>query len=378
MPLDVTIEQSRLAAAISTALGVAGKVVANQPATSGVLLRANKAGLTVTCTDMMLTSAEVLEPRVDTEIAVPGDALVPARHVLQIVKNLPPGPVRLRGLENHWLHITAKRVDFKLMGTAATDFPDLQVPPAKGWKAVPAPGLLGLIKATTASISNDEARVNLNGLLVESTAKRATAVSTDGHRLTKLVVDLAGPTFEKGIIVPRAGVKALQAMLEAAKAGEVELLLGDGAQHLFARAGGRTLTMKLNNVVFPPYEQVIPKSHRRRAVVDRVELTLMLQRTMTLAPEKTSSVRVSFAAKAKELQITADNPDLGVVNDAIDMEYEGDGDLVAGFNAQYILDALGVITTAKLALEMQGELDPMAIRPVDGPDFVAVVMPMRI
>ena len=376
MPLDVTIDQARLLVAISTAIGVAGKVVANQPATSSVLLRANKAGLTVTCTDLMLTSAEVLEPRIDTEIAGNGDALIPARYLLQIVKNLPPGPVRLRALENHWLHLTAKRVDFKLMGTQSTDFPDLQVPPGKGWKPVPAPGLLGLIKATLASISNDEARVNLNGLLLESTGKRATAVSTDGHRLTKLVVDIAGPTLEKGIILPRPGVKALQTMLEAAKASDIDLLVGD--QHLFARAGGRTLTMKLHNVVFPPYEQVIPKTSRRRAIVDRVELTLMLQRAVTLAPEKTSSVRVTFAAKAKELQIQADNPDLGVVTDAIDMEYEGDGDLVAGFNAVYILDALGVITTAKLALENQGELDPMAIKPVDGPDFVAVVMPMRI
>jgi DNA polymerase-3 subunit beta len=373
--LDVTIEQHRLATAISAALSVAGKVVPNQPATSGVLLRAAKAGLTVTCTDLMLTSSELLESRVDTTIDKDGVALVPARHVLQAVKSLPAGPVRLRGLENQWLQINAKRSEFKLMGTPATDFPDLQVPPGKGWTPTPAPALLGLIKATIASVSTDEARVNLNGLLLESTGKRATAVSTDGHRLTKLVADLAGPTLERGVILPRSGVKALQGMLEGAKAGSIELAVNNG--HLFARCGGRTLTMKLHNVVFPPYEQVIPRDFRRRAVVDRVELTLMLQRAVTLAPEKTSTVRMSFGAKQKELSITADNPDLGVVNDAIDMEYAGD-DLLAGFNAVYVLDALGVISTQKIVIEMQGELDPMAIRPFEGPDFVAVVMPMRI
>jgi hypothetical protein len=196
--LDVTIEQHRLATAISAALSVAGKVVPNQPATSGVLLRAAKAGLTVTCTDLMLTSSELLESRVDTTIDKDGVALVPARHVLQAVKSLPAGPVRLRGLENQWLQINAKRSEFKLMGTPATDFPDLQVPPGKGWTPTPAPALLGLIKATIASVSTDEARVNLNGLLLESTGKRATAVSTDGHRLTKLVADLAGPPQEPG------------------------------------------------------------------------------------------------------------------------------------------------------------------------------------
>ena len=45
------------------------------------------------------------------------------------------------------------------------------------------------------------------------------------------------------------------------------------------------------------------------------------------------------------------------------------------------LDSGGVpsqMGTASVRLELNGELDPGVIRPVDGEDYLGVVMPMRI
>jgi len=66
------------------------------------------------------------------------------------------------------------------------------------------------------------------------------------------------------------------------------------------------------------------------------------------------------------------------VKDEMEMDLYSGGDILAGFNAEYLLDALAVILTKKVKLSMQGELDPLAIKPVDGPDFIGVVMPMRV
>ena len=42
------------------------------------------------------------------------------------------------------------------------------------------------------------------------------------------------------------------------------------------------------------------------------------------------------------------------------------------------MEVLEVIDGDEVALEFQGELDPCVVKPVDGPDFLGVVMPMRI
>ena len=381
MPMDVTIDHARLLAAVSAAASIAErKSVAGSTSINGVLLDANSKGITVTATDMMLTSSELLGVRVDTEVTSNGGALVSARHLLDIVRTMPSGALRLRSLENHWIEITARRSSFKLMGQAPSEFPEIPVAPKdKDFTKVPAASITSQILATIASISTDDARVNLAGLLWESNGKRSVAVSTDGHRLTKIGLDLAGgPKLERGVIIPRKGVTAIQALLARSKATDVELGFGGNAAWMYVRVGGQTLTIKLSNVVFPPYEQVIPSKVLREAVVDREELTVMLKRACVMAPEKTATVRLSITAKTKTLDLTADNPDLGTVSDSVDLVSYTGGDILAGYNANYLLDALNVMLTKQVKLTMQGELDPLVLQPVDGPDFIAVVMPMRV
>ena len=381
MPMAVTIDHARLLAAVSAAASIAEKrSVAGSTSINGVLLDATRKGITVTATDMLLTSSELLGVRVDTEVTTEGGALVSARHLLDVVKTMPSGAIRLRSLENHWIEITARRSSFKLMGQAPSEFPEIPAAPKdKDFVKVPAAAITSQILATVASISTDEARVNLNGLLWESNGKRSVAVSTDGHRLTKIGLDLAGgPKLERGVIIPRKGVTAIQALLARSKATDVELGFGGNTAWLYVRVGGQTLTIKLNNVVFPPYEQVIPTKVLREAVVDREELTVMLKRACVMAPEKTATVRLASTAKTKTLDLTADNPDLGTVSDSVELVSYTGGDILAGYNAHYLIEALSVMLTKHVKLTMQGELDPLVLQPVDGPDFLAVVMPMRV
>jgi DNA polymerase-3 subunit beta len=260
------------------------------------------------------------------------------------------------------------------MGQAPADFPALPSP-KKSIKVamVPVDALAELVDKTVFSVSTDEARGNLNGVLFESNGELGTMVSTDGHRLTKLSLPLAGPKLERGIIIPRKGMLEIKRILDRLGGGQVGVTV-DG-QHIFLQTDTMTLSVKLNNVVFPPYEQVIPKKYDRRVTADRAELVDMLTRAEVMAPEKTATVRVQLAAGS--MQVTADNPDLGVAHQEIEVEYQGDP-LVAGFNARYMLDILGGCESQRVTLDFQGELDPCVIRPVEGSDYLGVVMPMRI
>jgi DNA polymerase-3 subunit beta len=370
--LDIEIQQPRLLAALSSANAIADKRSATQPILGSVMLVATKDGkLTVYSSDMQRSLRESL----DCEVKAPGAVCINAASLRNVVGTLPAKPLRLVGMENHWLQVKVGRSEFKLMGQAATDFPELPDAGKAKFSEAPCAALIDLIDRTAYSVSEDEARVNLNGALFELDGKRGTMVSTDGHRLTKLAVDLALPKLDKGVIIPRKALADIRKLLErAGKTAEVAIE-GGGSGHLFVRAAGITLSVKLSNVVFPPYEQVIPAKHDRRAVVDRQEFIAILKRAEVMAPTKTATVRMQLATGS--LQLTADNPDLGVCHEEIEVEYEGKR-LTAGFNASYLLDVCGAITTSKVELKFQGDLDPCVVRPVDGPDYLGVVMPMRI
>lgn len=373
--MEFEIDQARFLNALALAQTVADKR-STMPVLANVLLRASSEGQLVCCATDMMTSVTESIP---AEIKSTGSLTVGVRHLHGVIKTLPSGDLTFKGLDNHWAQILAGKSEFKLMGMPETDFPKLPQAEtgARGGKPVKFTTIAGhvladLINKTQFSVSNDEARVNLNGVLFECDAETATMVSTDGHRLTKFTCPMEGPPLDQGIIIPRKGMLEIRRVVDRVQ-GEVELGIGDG--HLFLRAGELALSVKLNNVTFPPYKQVIPTAHERRVVLPRDELLGALRRAEVMAPEKTATVRLTLSEG--KLELTADNPDLGVAHQELGVDYEGE-ELVAGFNARYLMEVLDAIAGDEVALEFQGELDPCVVKPVDGPDFLGVVMPMRI
>ena len=365
--MEFQIEQSRFSAALTLAATVANHR-STMPVLANVLLRADDGGVVFSATDMMISITE----RIPATVTKPGSLTIGVKHLLGVVKTLPEGEIAVKALDNHWAQIDASRSEFRLMGMPESDFPELPDPKSAEFIAIPAHLLADLIQKTLFSVSTDEARVNLNGALFESDGSEGTMVSTDGHRLTKFSVPLAGPKLDSGIIIARKGMMELRRVLDRVE-GDCEVALGE--QHLFVRSEGLLLSVKLNSVAFPPYEQVIPAEFRRSVDVARGDLLAALKRAEVMAPEKTATVRLELSEG--NLKFTADNPDLGVAHQDLPVDYDGES-FVAGFNATYLIAAAEACDGEKVRLEFQGELDPCVIRPVDGPDFLAVVMPMRI
>jgi len=366
--MEFEIDQARFVSALALAQTVADKR-STMPVLANVLLRATSDGHVVcAATDMMLAVTESVPATVHT----PGSLTLAVRHLHDVIRSLPDGTLRLKRLDNHWAELRAPHAEFKLMGMAETDFPEL--PDPKGLELVPVAGhvLSDLIAKTQFSVSTDEARVNLSGVLFESAGTTATMVSTDGHRLTKFTAPFTGPALTRPVVIPRKGMLEMRRVLDRVE-GTIELAVSD--QHLFLRASELTLSVKLNNVTFPPYKQVIPKDYTRLVLAERQPLLSALATVAIMAPEKTSTVRIEL--QPSTLQLTADDPDRGFAHVALPVEYDGEG-LKAGFNARYLRDVLEAMTSERVRLEFLGELDPCVLRPDADSDYLGVVMPMRI
>ena len=370
--MEFEIDQARFSSALNLAQTVADRR-GTMPVLANVLLRATADDeLVCSATDMTIALTETVACKVGS----PGSLTLGVRHLHNVVRTLPTGPLRIKSLDNSWAQIVASRAEFKLMGMPEGDFPELPDPSGVAFTKVASHKLVDLIEKTLFSVSTDEARVNLNGALLESDGSRATMVSTDGHRLTKYSVALEGPTLSEGIIIPRKGMDEIRRVLNRIE-GECELGVSD--QYLFLRADALTLSVKLNAVVFPPWQQVVPKDFQRRAGIGRDELSGALRQAAVIAPEKTATVKLQL--EPGNLKLSADNPELGAINLELPIDYDG-SPLTAGFNANYLIDALASVDAERVFLDLQGELDPCVLRPSvddgEAPDFLAVVMPMRI
>jgi DNA polymerase III subunit beta len=339
------------------------------PMLANVLLRvASDNKLLVAATDLNVSvSAELACKTVDH-----GGLTMGAKALYEIVQNMPGEELTVRRAENNWADIRAGKVQYRLVGLPDRDFPKIPDHREVTFSQVEVDVLREMIDRTIISVSNDETRFHLNGILFECDGSRALMVSTDGHRLSKAVRTLEnGPALTAGVIIPKKGLVELKRTMDGAS-GTCDLAIE--RPYAFVRTGDITLAIKLIEADFPPYEAVIPKSSSRRAVIDRTAFAEALKRAQLMSSE-TRGVKLSLRPGA--LTITGDNPDIGEVKEELEAEFTGEA-VQVGFNPKYVVDILGQMDSAQVALELNGELDPGLLRPVDGDDYLGVVMPMRI
>jgi DNA polymerase-3 subunit beta len=371
--MEFRIEKNQLLKGLYLASGIADRK-STMAILANVLVRTDgKDRILCAATDLAVAVMAHLPAKVEAE----GGLTLGARQIHEIVKGLSGDDVHLRRTEQNWAEIKAGRAEFKLVGIADREYPKLPAVSEAKLSTVPAPALRDMLAKTAFSISADETRQHLAGVLFESDGKIARMVSTDGHRLSKVGRELpGGPVLEKGVLIPRKGVGEIRRVLEG-REGNCEIGVHQGHFVLRVTQGQDdiALTVKLNEGQFPPYDQVIPKDNERVFTVGRDDLLDAFRRVAIMASDKTMGVRLNLD-KGK-LGIEADNPDLGNAREKLDVGYKGAA-VQVGFNARYFIDILTEIVTPEVKVELAGELDPAVVRPGDGSDYLGVIMPMRL
>ncbi|HZS38979.1 MAG TPA: DNA polymerase III subunit beta [Polyangia bacterium] len=367
--MEFKIEKASLLQGLYLAQGISDRK-STMPILANVLLRTDgKDKLLVAATDLNVTVTAELPCKVAAE----GGLTVGAKHLHEIVKSLPTDELSLKRTENNYAEIRAGKIEYKVVGMADREFPKLPNHREVKFSKVDAATLRDMIAKTFFSISTDETRYHLNGVLFESDGKLARMVSTDGHRLSKIERALeGGPKLATGIIIPRKGLMELRRALENAE-GQIELGIHGG--HVFVRVKEVALSVKLIEAQFPPYDQVIPKENDKVAICPRLAMLESLKRIKIISSDKTSGVKLSL--KKGALNVASDNPDLGEAHEELDVSYDG-APITIGFNATYFIDLLTEMEGDEVKLELNGELDPGLVRPADGKGYLGVVMPMRI
>jgi DNA polymerase III subunit beta len=157
--------------------------------------------------------------------------------------------------------------------------------------------------------------------------------------------------------------------------------LAVGESKFFVRTEGFELVSKLVEGQFPNYEQVIPKSSPLRLVVEREPLLAAIRRVAVVADDRTRPVKLT--ASTGQLRLSAQSQELGEAEETLPADYQGD-ELTIGFNARYVLDALGPMDHPWTVIGVKDGLSPGVLLGASDKDaapddaYRCVIMPMRM
>ncbi len=362
------IEKETLLRPLQAILGVVERRQ-TLPVLANVLLVADDTGLSMTATDLEV------ELQAHTPLAAQegGQITVPARKLMDIVRNLPDDASIQFNVEQDRAVLRSGRSRFSLATLPAGEFPVVEEIGATEGLDLEQSHLRWLIERTHFAMALQDVRYYLNGLLLEVSTEGLRAVATDGHRLA--LAGLAAPldiTDSRQVIVPRKGIQELLRILGDVEAGvRIEL----GTNHVRAVLPDLRFTSKLIDGRFPDYERVVPQTGEQPMRVGRDDLRQALVRVSILSNEKYRGVR--FALDGERLRIQSNNPEQEEAEEELDVEYGGEP-VEIGFNASYMLDALAAIEQPAVVVHLKDGNSSALVQGEDASDARYVVMPMRL
>ena len=371
--MELTIQKQTLLDGLQMVQGIVEKR-SSMPILSNVLFETVDSGIQMVATDLQVG----IRLKVPAQVKEPGGISLLARKLYEIVRELPDEDVYLKLNENNRIFISCKGTQYNIVGLPASDFPPLPEVDLKQVFNLEGSVLKDMIQRTIISVALDEGRYNLSGIFFEYFQKDEKnwlrMVSTDGHRLTlqdKEIEPLAEEVFPKGVLLPRKAVTELIKMLETS--GQVRIGFKDN-NGVFTK-DDTMMVMRLLEKKFPDYQLVLPKKKDKSVLVSKNNLLDTMKRMAVLSTDRYRGVKLLLSKGNLEIQSV--NPDLGDAKEAIPLEYKG-GKLEVGFNGRFFIDALQIMESETITLELSDSVSPAVLSGEKDPGFLALIMPMKL
>jgi DNA polymerase-3 subunit beta len=266
------------------------------------------------------------------------------------------------------LVVEAGRSRYQLATGDAAAFPALPDVTGGGVQLDPA-ALRQLLARVAPYVSQDDSRPAIAGALLEVSEGKLRAVATDGSRLCLDAMPFDGQL--PATILHRRALGVLLPMLESAMLRDEDGCAASVAgANLRFDVGPLTLICRRIEANFPDYTKVVPDATGRGLQVAAETLGREVRRVSVML--RADGI-MHVVADGEHLLLDAAD----VHNGDAHAEVEVGSELPAlGLNPKYLADACAIGGT--LTIEARDTLSPVRVTSDAAPEWVAVLMPMRL
>jgi DNA polymerase-3 subunit beta len=372
--MEFKIKKNDILDVLSKVQGLTGRK-SNIAITSNILIQTTDYGITLVVTDLE-TGFEGLYP---VTVVSKGTMAINARKFYKIIREFPSDEVQVNEVENHWIKIGNKNVEYNIVGMNPEDFPDSpQIEEVDFFEINSAEFKKMIDKTIIITGAVDEKRAHIAGIYFESISQDnqnfVRMVSTDGNRLSKVdygYTEDPGIPTGAGALIPKKGLQEAIKFLDP----EGTVKIGFKNNNFIIKKDSETIIIRLLEGEFPEYTEIIKKSDENNIELNRQLFLMMLKRMSILSSEDYKGVIFNFVTD--NLVITTTNPDIGESKEEMEIDYKGEAIKVM-FNPRYFIETLNVIDKDTVNLNIIDEEKPCSIHGDSDDTYLSVIMPMRI
>ena len=304
-----------------------------------------------------------------------GSILLEANFFINVVSSLPDISLNFTEIEQEQVVLTSGQSEITLKGKDADQYPRLQEMATAQPLILETKVLKELIAETAFAASTQESRPILTGVhFVLSNAQHFKAVATDSHRLSQRQLELDHASDNFDVVIPSRSLREFSAVFSD-QVETVEVFLST-SQILF-RSENISFYSRLLEGNYPDTDRLLSKDFETEVVFETATLLHAMQRAQ-LVSNASQNGTVKLEIAKDKVSAHVNSPEVGKVNEDIDVQSLSGADLTISFNPSYLIDALKALKADQVQIKFLSALRPFTLVPVDqAADFIQLITPVR-
>ena len=330
----------------------------------------------------MILKATNLETSISESIEIVGEMpespiAIPIGRLLEITNNISDKEIEINITEKQQLEIKTKTGSFSIMGQDHSEYPSDPIMNETQSIYIKTSTLFEIIDFTKNSTSKDELKPALQGVLLKIDGKSIVGVSTDGHRLSRIIIENEGlENQEQEIIIPTKFLTLLTSFVDKKENAEIEI----SKNHMSLSYKNTTIYSRIIKDNYPDYEKVIPLDNNKTFTTNKKDLINAIKRVSIFSNRSTKQITLDIGNQKTTIS-TEDSEQSAKGAETISSQFNNMDNLKIGFNSMFILDALNSIKSEQITMFLNGSLNAAILSetsPDKKMDKLVLLMPIRL
>ena len=330
----------------------------------------------------MVLKATNLETSISESLDIEGDLpdtpiAIPIGRLLEITNNISEKEIEFSINEKQQLEIKTQTGKYSIMGQDYTEFPSDPIMNETKSIYIDTESLFEIIDFTKNSTSKDELKPALQGVLFKIDGNRIVGVSTDGHRLSRIIKENTNnENEEKEIIIPTKFLTLLTTFVQKNEKAEIEI----SKNHMSLSYKNTTIYSRIIKDNYPDYEKVIPLDNNKTFTTNKKNLISAIRRVSIFSNRSTKQITLEIGNQHTTIS-TEDAEQAARGTEKIESQFNNTDSLKIGFNSNFILEALNNIKNENITMFLSGPLNAAILSektPDKKTDKLVLLMPIRL
>lgn len=331
-------------------------------------------GLYLMSTDNEIAIKTFIEAKDIEELEEKGDIVVSGKYIYDIIRKLSNEIINLEEIMSSQLLITTPTSSFKLNCNNASEFPNLDLEFSKKPLIINQLAFKTTINQTIFATSTQESRPVLTGINFKIKKNKLECTATDSYRLAKKEIEISEEIEQEvDIIVPS---KNLLEVIRLLNNDDDNLELHIFNNKVIFNFNSLIIMSRLINGAYPDTNKLIPQDFEINIKVSLNKFFDAIDRASLLTNEEEKNI-IKLESKGDYLLISSNIPEIGNVEEKVDLDTKIDESVKIAFSSKYMMDALKIFESNEVELKYNGEIKPIIITDGENDNLLQLILPIR-